>query len=187
MLDVISNKTTSFVGLDFTNEKELYEAILTLADWTSNPIDTMELDGLKGEIRELFDLTSNFIIIDDIDTLTTKGLEAGFDFLYSVLWWSKRKSKILYTTRNAPSQSLANAIEVRGLEDPDYSEFVKVCADQFGVQHPEPSFVMSKLSAISERRPLVVENIIALKHMCMPVRDPLVLMTPGDFSVMSFR
>ena len=73
----------------------------------------------------------NLVVIDDIDTLTTRGVEAGFDFLYSVLWRSKRRSKLLYTLRNAPSQSLANAIEVPGLEEGDYEEFVEVCRSQF--------------------------------------------------------
>lgn len=164
MLDVMSQKATPFVGLDFTNERELYEAILTLSNWTSESVEDLDLEQIKAEIRALFDLTSNFIVIDDIDTLTTKGLEAGFDFLYSVLWRSKRRSKLLYTIRNAPSQSLANSIEVRGLEDGDYEEFVRVCADQFGVQPPDSDFLASKLSTVSERRPLVVESIIALRR-----------------------
>jgi hypothetical protein len=164
VLNVMSQRTGAFVGLDFTNERELYEAILTLANWTSEPLQDLTLEQIKEQIRGLFDLTSNFAVIDDIDTLTTKGIEAGFDFLYSVLWRSKRRSKILYTIRNAPSQSLANSIEVRGLEGGDYEEFVKVCAVQFGVQPPEPSFVASKLSTVSERRPLVVESIIALRR-----------------------
>jgi hypothetical protein len=118
---------------------------------------------LKNELREFFDLTSNFVVIDDIDTLTTKGLEAGFDFLYGVLWRSKRRSKLLYTLRNAPSQSLANAIEVPGLEEGDYQEFVEVCRSQFKLPTPpERDLVRGRLSVVSERRPLVVENIIAL-------------------------
>jgi hypothetical protein len=103
------------------------------------------------------------VVIDDIDTLTTNGLEAGFDFLYGVLWRSKRRSKLLYTLRNAPSQSLANAIEVPGLEEGDYQEFVEVCRSQFKLPNPpERDLVLGRLSTISERRPLVVENIIAL-------------------------
>lgn len=163
-LDVIDQSTKEFVGLDFLNEKELYEAILTLANWSSHPIDDLSLDDLKQEIKNLFDLTSNFIVIDDIDTLTTKGIEAGFDFLYSVLWRSKRRSKVLYTIRNAPTQSLANSIEVPGLEDGDYEEFVQVCARQFKVPPPDSAFVSHELSAISERRPLVIESIVALRR-----------------------
>jgi hypothetical protein len=162
-MNVMTQSSSAFVGLDFSNERELYEAILTLGNWSSKPMTDLSLDALKEEIRGLFDLTSNFVVIDDIDTLTIGGLEAGFDFLYSVLWRSKRKSKLLYTLRNAPSQSLANAIEVPGLEEGDYEEFVEVCRSQFRLKSPpEKSFVSGRLSVVSEKRPLVVESILAL-------------------------
>jgi hypothetical protein len=77
MLNVMSRTATPFVGLDFTNERELYEAILLLSNWTSEPLKHLTLSDLKLEIKELLDLTSSFIVIDDIDTLTTSGLEAG--------------------------------------------------------------------------------------------------------------
>jgi hypothetical protein len=163
-LDVIALSANPFVGLDFSNERELYESILTLGNWTSESIDDLTIDELKSEVRQFFDLTSNFVVIDDIDTLTTKALDAGFDFLYATLWRSKRRSKILYTIRNAPTQSLANSIEVPGLEGSDYSEFVKVCADQFKVQPPEEDIASTRLATISERRPLVIESIIALRR-----------------------
>ncbi len=162
-LDVMNLTSNAFVGLDFSNERELYEAILTLGNWSSQSMSDLSLDDLRLEIRGLFDLTSSFVVIDDIDTLTVNGLEAGFDFLYGLLWRAKRKSKILYTLRNAPSQSLANAIEVPGLEEGDYEDFVEVCRSQFRVKTaPERSFVSGRLSIVSERRPLVVESIIAL-------------------------
>jgi Schlafen, AlbA_2 len=163
-LDVLKQTPVPFVGLDFSNERELYEALLTLTSWTTEPLADMSLEKLKREITALFDLTSNFIVIDDIDTLTTKGQEAGFDFLYGVLWKAKRRSKILYTIRNVPTQSLSNSIEVPGLENGDYDEFVRVCAEQFRVQPPEQELVGGRLSVISERRPLVIESIVALKR-----------------------
>jgi hypothetical protein len=163
-MNVLTQSAESFVGLDFSTERELYEAILTLGNWTSEPLGELSLDSLKSEIRSFFDLTANFVVIDDIDTLTTKGQEAGFDFLYGILWRSKRRSKLLYTIRNAPTQSLANSIEVPGLEERDYEEFVSVCADQFKVPPPDTAFVAKTLSAVSERRPLVLESIIALRR-----------------------
>lgn len=162
MLNVMSQSAEPFVGLDFSDERELYEAILTLGNWTSEPLNELSLVQLREEVRLFFDLTSNFVVVDDIDTLTTKGLEAGFDYLYGTLWRSKRRSRILYTLRNAPSHSLANAIEVPGLQPGDYEEFVKVCAGQFKVQVPETLFLQGKLSTVSERRPLVIESIVAL-------------------------
>ena len=163
-LDVIALTANPFVGLDFSDERELYEAILTLGNWTSETLEDLTLEDLKSELKSFFDLTSNVVVIDDIDTLTTKALEAGFDFLYGTLWRSKRRSKLLYTTRNAPSQSLANSIEVPGLEGGDYQEFVTVCAEQFKVPPPDEKFSVTKIAIVSERRPLVIESIIALRR-----------------------
>jgi hypothetical protein len=165
MLNTGSGKETRFIGLDFSNERELYEAILTLGNWTSTPLPDLNMDSLKKEFKSYLDLTSNFIIIDDIDTLTTKGIEAGFDFIYGSLWRAKRKSRVLYTLRNAPSQSIANSIEVPGLEmGGEYEEFVQVCSAQFQVPPPSPEFRDKTLNVLSERRPLVIESIIALRR-----------------------
>lgn len=163
-LNVINQTADDFVGRDFSNERELYEAILTLANWTSEPMSGLDLSALRENMKELFDVTSNFIVIDDIDTLTTSGTEAGFDFLYRTLSRSKRQSKLLYTIRNAPTQSLANSIEVPGLIHGEYEEFVNVCANQFNVPVPDDAFLGGPLAQISERRPLVVESIIALRR-----------------------
>jgi hypothetical protein len=56
-LNVLTQTPGPFVGLDFSNERELYEAILTLASWTSEPLKELALDKLKSEIKGLFDLT----------------------------------------------------------------------------------------------------------------------------------
>ena len=44
------------------------------------------LPKLKLELEDFLDITSNFIVIDDIDSLTTKGIEAGRNYVYRLLW-----------------------------------------------------------------------------------------------------
>lgn len=160
-----TGKIEQFVGREFQNERELYQAILTRGNWTAQSLEGLSLEYLKKEVRDFFDLTSNFIVIDDVDTLTTKGVEAGFDFLQGVLWRAKRHSKILYTLRNVPAQSITNSIEVPGLSPGgEYEEFVHICAQQFRAPAPLRSFVNGRLAVISERRPLVIELIVALSR-----------------------
>lgn len=166
MLNPITQGQQQFSGVDFSDERELYEAILLLGGWTdAETIKKSSLDDLKLEIREYFDLTSNFLVIDDIDTLTTKNQDAGFDYIYRTIARARRQSKVLYTLRNVPTHSLANAIEVPGLEPGgEYEEFVSVCAKQFNVLPPSSEFRDGDLAIVSERRPLVVESIIALNR-----------------------
>lgn len=151
---------------DFSNELDLYRQILTYGGWTtSGNVQSMELSELKSEISAFLDLSSSIIVIDDVDTLTTKGIDAGFDFLYRALSRCKSGSKILYTLRNAPSQSLLNSIEVPGLSpDGEYQDFISACASQFGVEAPKDEFRDTVLARESERRPLVVENIMVLRR-----------------------
>lgn len=128
-------------------------------------VDSIDIGDLKSSVDEFFSISTCVLIVDDIDTLTTKGKDAGTDFIYRVLSRCRSGSKVLYTVRNAPSQSLANSIEVPGLSlDGEYQEFVKSCVSQFDVQAPSVEFRDGQLAEISERRPLVVESILALRR-----------------------
>ncbi len=160
-----TQRQDNFHNNDFQDERTLYEAILMEGDSVFDSLDELSMANLKEEVVAFFDINSAFLVIDDIDTLTTKGIDAGFDFLYGVLCRARKRSKVLYTLRNVPTHSLANSIEVPGL-DPDfeYEEFVHLCADQFKVVEPDADFLNSRLVDLSERRPLVVESIIALRR-----------------------
>ena len=151
---------------DFGTEEDLYRSILLLSDWSSEQdILTCSIDILKSELKSLLDNVTSLIVIDDIDTLTTKNMEGGFDFLYRTLCRCKSGSKILYTLRNAPTQSITNSIEVPGLEvGGEYEKFVEVCAQQFKVPSPDVHVRDVVLSAISERRPLIIESIVGLRR-----------------------
>jgi hypothetical protein len=125
-------------------------------------LSTMDLDALRVELKQLLDMSSIVIFIDDIDTLTTKGIDPGSDFIYRVLCRANRLSKVLYTLRNAPSQSMTNSIEVPGMNDKELNEFIDECVREFKVQEPADEFRTSTIVTLSERRPLLVESIIAL-------------------------
>ena len=74
-------------------------------------------------------------------------------------------SAIVIINIDAPERtSIANSIEVPDLIPGEYEEFVTVCASQFNGPPPEPLFITGTIAQISERRPLVVESIIALRR-----------------------
>jgi Putative DNA-binding domain/NB-ARC domain len=158
--------TRDYQGCDFSDTKSQIIAILELGGWSSQlKFEDLSLESLKMELQEFLDNSSNFIVIDDIDTLTTKKIDAGFDILFRALARAKRVSKVLYTQRNAPTQSLANSIEVPGLSKGDeYESFIEVCAEQFRVEKPNKALAMGRLAEVTERRPLVIEIIVALRR-----------------------
>lgn len=163
-LSVVEGKVVDSASVDFSDERELLAAILHWGGWTNSRDERASLEQLRSDFRELLDINSFVIVIDDIDTLTTKGVDPGSDFIYRALCRSRRNSKIVYTIRNAPSQSLGNAIEVPGLDKEDYGTFVLECARQFSVPPPENEFREKRLVDLSERRPLVIESVIALRR-----------------------
>ena len=151
---------------DFANEHDLLQSILYYGGWTRDKsyLKSATIALLRADLKAFFNITSVMLVIDDVDTLTTKGIDPGSDFIYRTLCRSTRYSKVVYTLRNAPSQSLLNAIEVPGLDDDDFEQFVKECSEHFQVPAPSEDFIKYKLSDVSERRPLVIESVIALRR-----------------------
>jgi len=158
-------KIEDIIDPDFSNFDDLMRKILTNSGWTNANIQELSSNELKSSIKELFDFQTLLLVIDDVDTLTTKGIDPGFDFLFSVLSRCKSESKILYTLRNAPTHSISNSIEVPGLSlNGEYESFVEECSKQFKQEPPKPSFRDQKLRDISDCRPLVIESVIALRR-----------------------
>ena len=155
-----------FDEADFSDEPSLLRQILFYGGWSNDRkyIDGRDLNELRNDVIEFFSIYSALLVIDDVDTLTTKGVDPGADFLYRVMCRSKKSSKILYTLRNAPSQSLHSSIDVPKLEGDEYNLFVSECAQQYSVKEPSKSFRDGPLAELSERRPLVIENIVALSR-----------------------
>jgi hypothetical protein len=154
--------------VDFFDEKSLYSQILNYSGLynESDDLKSKELKELRQLIVGFFDDFASVIVLDDIDTLTTKNVEVGTNYLNRILGRAKRVSKILCTQRNIPTHAISNSLEVPGLSpDGEYQEYVAECASQYGVRVPTQA-EQNTLSTISERRPLVVEYIIALVRTC---------------------
>lgn len=164
-LDVYESKTISFAGTDFTDTSSLYKAIIICSGWYSDDdYNHKNDDELLSLIEDMFDTLSFFIVVDDIDTLTTAGEDGGLEQLLLILARSKRPSKVLYTLRNAPTHALKSSIEVPGLRrDDEISQFVRLCALQFKVPEPKGDELV-QIVRISEGRPLGIESVIALRR-----------------------
>ncbi|MEN9063097.1 RNA-binding domain-containing protein [Ponticoccus litoralis] len=151
---------------DFHDELSLLSQIVKLSGGEVDVIEQQDasLADYRRTVQEYLNHFSYLIVLDDVDTLTTKGIDPGADFLYRALSRAKKRSKVLYTIRNAPSQSIHNSIEVPGLQGVDYDEFVDECVKRFRAPTPDKEFRTNRLPALSERRPLVIETIIALSR-----------------------
>ncbi len=153
---------------DFSDSQSLFLAILYYAEWTDDEFGAAATEKyIEGYLKELFNARCILLIIDDIDTLTTQGVDAGFDTLFAILARSKGGSKVLYTLRNAPTHSLKNSIEIPGLDlENEYSEFVSNCCVQFRQPEPPKPVLEGRLSQVTERIPLLLEVIVGLRRTC---------------------
>lgn len=153
---------------DFFDETTLYIKLLEYSGIyiEDDNLSGRNLDDLRGMLREFFDSFSCLVILDDIDTLTTKGVEVGTSFLLKTLSRSRRQSRVLCTQRNIPVHAISTSLEVPGLRpENEYPEFVSACVKQYSSREPNPS-ELEKLARVSERRPLLVEYIVALVRSC---------------------
>jgi len=165
-LSTESGKIQQYKGTDFSDALTLFQSIIILANISDCPEPyKLSMEETKLELQVIFDTMSLLIIVDDIDTLTTKGIDPGSDTLFRLLIRGSRTCKILYTQRNVTSHAVTNSIEVPGLRPGrEYRRFVEVCCKQFSLDKPNVELRDGRLEEITERRPLVVESIIALRR-----------------------
>ena len=170
-------------NVDFATFPELLVALLVASDYSAQEdFSQMSIEEMVARVKELFDFENTLIIIDDIDTLVTKGEEAGFDILYKLALRAKKCVRILYTQRNQPLSS-ENSVEVNGFtREEDFVEFVQNCCDQFKVPLPNSDYMTGVLWRDTEGIPLIIETIIGLRKTCgdFPKAHQIFLDRRGD-------
>lgn len=150
-LDSNTGKITPESVTDFATKRELFEWIIQFGEGHDSDLSTLTEMELDRRIKKVFDERRLLIVIDDIDTLLTKGEAAGLDSLYKSAIRGRCGAKLLYTQRPLPSLSRENSIEVPGLRFDsflgcEYHRFVETCCSQFGLNVPNLDFVNGPLS-----------------------------------------
>ncbi len=172
-LNPLTAKIENFQGTDFSSSRELFEAILHLSNWSDRDLSTLDESDLLDEVKELLDIETQLIVIDDIDTLATSNEDAGMEQLFYIAARSRSGTKLLYTQRNLPSYALRSALEVPSLNlDEEFPKFITACCRQFGVPLPSDA-ESSEIASLSECRPLAIETIIGLRRITLTYADAM--------------
>ncbi len=164
----INEKASTPITIDFYDDVSLLRNILTYSGFyhSDDRLEGKTREELQTLTRELLTEFTALIVLDDIDTLTTKGIDVGTNFLYRAIVRSSRASRILCTQRNIATHAINTSIEVPGLSpNGEYQEFVRECCFHYQVKEPSDR-EMTQLSLVSERRPLIVEYAIVLRRSC---------------------
>jgi hypothetical protein len=163
-LDPFSAKIEKFRGTDFENASDLFRSILELSHYTTKDLSNADEGELISSLEDLFEIETQLIVIDDIDTLVTSNQDLGMEQLFEIIARCSSGTKVLYTQRNHPSYARRTAIEVPGLDlETEFRTFCNLCADQFKVPKPTDEEA-TKIANLSEKRPLAVETIIGLRR-----------------------
>ena len=170
-LDPLSAEVKTSTGTDFGDALELFQAILMLADWSSDDqVSQYDYETALNSLEELLDTETIFIVVDDIDTLTTANKDGGMEEMFLLMSRAKSGSKILYTQRNFPSFAPRAAVEVPGLDHEEAHQFIDLCCKKFSV--PAPSDNEEKwIKENSEKRPLAIETMIGMRRITASYSD----------------
>lgn len=170
-LDSRSGQIKNISSRDFSNAHDLFRVILTLSDWEeASVIEEYSYDQSLDALDELFEIETQLIVIDDIDTLTTSNKDGGMEELFLTLSRAKSGTKVLYTQRGFPSFAPNAAVEVPGLSDQELSQFINLCCEKFSVDAPGEADIRW-ISDQSEKRPLAVETIIGMRRIAASYND----------------
>ncbi|WP_191254328.1 RNA-binding domain-containing protein [Kordiimonas sediminis] len=172
-LDTGSNKIVSNSN-DFDDAKSLYEAILICSNLIEeDKYQHADIDVLLELLEKVFSVANILLIIDDIDTLITAGVDTGLDGLEQAIYLSRSFCKVLYTQRNLPSHSRGNAIEVPGFTlGEEYYDFLHKSCEYFKVPRPDDDYTQS-IHELASGRPLIIEVIVGLRRRFPSYRDAI--------------
>ena len=165
-LNAIEGKIQKSEITDFETTREQFVAIIEAAGgFGAEGSDNLSDEAIVDRLKNVFAQFTILLVIDDIDTLTTRGLDSGSDVLYRILARAQKGGKVLYTLREEPLLSANQSQVVTGLDlELEYIDFVSSCCKQFRVKEPPPEFMMSRLANTSECLPLVLETIIGFRR-----------------------
>lgn len=170
-LDPTTGKIQNTASKDFESAEDIYRTILALSYWTDpSELEKYDSDQLLDALSELFELESQIIVIDDIDTLTTSKKDAGMEELFLTLTRARSGTKILYTQRGFPSFAPNASVEVPGLSDDEFQQFLALCCKKFSVPSPaEPEAKLIKSE--SQMRPLAIETMVGMRRVTANYAD----------------
>ncbi len=172
--DPLTTKEQNFSLRQFGSTQEQFAQIL----YHSGLINVDEVSIYSEEIaveklNELFSTFSGLIILDDIDALSRRQVDTGEETLLIKAVTSARKTKVLYTLRNAPAHAKNSALQVPGLEPiRELPEFIEECCRQFKVPSPTTE-QFHKIVRETHSLPLLLEIVIGLRKFTGSYEDAL--------------
>jgi hypothetical protein len=145
--------------VDFWNADSLFSAIASSIGCIDSDFDGLDTKGLMQLALETCATDPSFIVIDDVDSLTPDDQQRAMEFGLR----APKSSKILLTTRVNLSYSPDNVLKLNGLPPQDFSDFVGVLRERYGLSSISEARI-GKLRDVTGGSPLFTDSLIRLER-----------------------
>ena len=150
-------------SIDFSSERELIEAIILNTEYSNKLTDLrISNDALEEHLFNAVKEENIFLVLDDVDTISTDGKSPGIDIIIEAFSYAGNGSKVLITQRNKPNSGRSQKVPGFSKAE-EYNEFVKQCCEKFEENNSLSNSDLEALYEASEGIPLITETIIGLR------------------------
>lgn len=172
----IQGRYVDTTRLDFTDRLSLYARLLGEVGCPDADIDAHnDIDYLVGLLIEYFSQFPCFVVIDDLDSLTTEEQRYIFQEVNTIASHvhsvARNETRFLITARLELGASPAQLIKVTGMELADFFEYVKGVAHaiDLGLNLDPQSKIMRKFHQVASGSPMFANSILRFVSLGEPL------------------
>ena len=122
-------------------------------------IEGESLPALKRAVIDTLSIIPSIIVVDNLDTMDIGEQRTLVEAVRQIA--DRSRARVLITTRSNVSMPIEQCVEISGLRDGDFREFVKQTCASYKIPVP-PSALISQMYDVSDGSPLFTQSILRL-------------------------
>ena len=125
-------------------------------------IEGESLPALKRTAIETLKVIPSIIVVDNLDTMEIEEQRTLVEAVRQIA--DRSHARVLITTRSNVSMPIEQCVEISGLQDRDYREFVRQTSTSYGIPAPSSALV-SQMHEVSDGSPMFTQSILRLMRL----------------------
>ncbi len=156
----LSAKTTRFINGEIQNIDQSFEHLEQLIDTILDVLGfveykTRDIKYKKSIVYELLEMSSTLIILDNLETVTSKNIKDIWNFINDI----PNPSKVLFTSREY-TYEIPQILRIENLTDEDAKHFIKETVENLGNYNFNIQNLENKIVELSSGLPIALKSII---------------------------
>ncbi len=128
-------------------------------------IEGESMPALKRTVIETFKIIPSIVFVDNLDSMNIGDQRTLVEAIRQIA--DRSRARVLITTRSNVSMPIEQCVEISGLADRDYREFVKQVCDSYKILLPA-SKLISQMYEVSDGSPMFTQSILRLIRLGQP-------------------